>query len=362
MGASPDIRAALDWGLEKNIGGVLRLVPSLERFWNRQGHEEEGRQIIREALARAEKLPVPVGEEAALQWKQMLGRAWASLAALAYSQGDNVRAADSAARAAALAREVGDKGALALVLAFEASSLTFVAETEKALKILEEAVAAGRESGDKRGLALALTFYAQVLTMMGTHPDVASKYSEEGATLRDESGDRWFVTMGLLAAAMTARFRGNYPEARERFAAAGALFDDLGDRHRMNMVRSELAHIDRYEGKIDEAERVYRETILEWKRLGHRAAIAHQLESFAAIALTRKDYVRAARLYGAAGVLRDQIGISMTPLEKVEYEGLVAGLRSSMDEKTFAAAWAGGQALSMDDAIKLALERPARGN
>ena len=45
--------------------------------------------------------------------------------------------------------------------------------------------------------------------------------------------------------AMGAKFRGNYPEARERFAAAGPLFTELGDSHRMNMVRSELAHIDR---------------------------------------------------------------------------------------------------------------------
>ena len=102
---------------------------------------------------------------------------------------------------------------------------------------------------------------------------------------------------------------------------------------------------------------MYRETILEWKRLGHRAAIAHQLECFAAIALTRRDYARAARLYGAASVLREKIGIPMTPPEQIEYQAQLASLHSSLDEKAFAAAWGEGQALSMDDAIKFALER-----
>ncbi len=353
-----NLRAALDWGIEKNIGGLLRLVPSLERFWNRQGHEEEGRKIIREALARAEKVPLPPGE-AGLQWKAIVGRAWHSLAMLAYSQGDNVRAADSAAHAANLAREVGNKTALATVLAFQASSLIFTDENEKALTILEEAVAAGRESGDQLAQGLSLAMYAQVLTMLNAPAELTLQYGEQGVALMQQSGDRWSVTMSLLSMAMGAKFRGNYAEARARFAAAGPLFVELGDRHRMNMVQSELAHIDRYEGHIDQAEAAYRETILEWKRLGHRAAIAHQLECFAAIALTRRDYTRVATLYGAAGALREKIGISMSPPEKIEYERQLTGLRASLDEKAFAAAWAEGQALSMDDAIKLALERPA---
>ena len=74
---------------------------------------------------------------------------------LAYSQGDNVRASASAARAAELAREMGDKRLLAIVLGFQASSLMFTGERTAVLGLLEEAVEAGRESGDKFAAGLA---------------------------------------------------------------------------------------------------------------------------------------------------------------------------------------------------------------
>ena len=71
-----NIRAALEWGLEQNVGRVLSMVPSLWRFWIRQGHEEEGRTIIREALKRAEKMPQPEGE-AGLVMEEDSGRSLA---------------------------------------------------------------------------------------------------------------------------------------------------------------------------------------------------------------------------------------------------------------------------------------------
>ncbi len=70
-----NIRAALEWGLQQNIAGVLHMVPSLVRFWMRQGHEEEGRNVIREALTRAEQLPQPDGE-AGREWKRTLAESW----------------------------------------------------------------------------------------------------------------------------------------------------------------------------------------------------------------------------------------------------------------------------------------------
>ena len=127
--------------------------------------------------------------------------------------------------------------------------------------------------------------------------------------------------------------------------------------HRINMIKSELAHIDRYEGKYQQAKAVYKETILEWKRIGHRAAIAHQLECFASIAKIEKQGQRAARLFGAAEALREKIDIPMTAMEHVEYEREISDLKAGMDEKVFTFAWAEGRAMTMDQAIDFALEQ-----
>jgi predicted ATPase/class 3 adenylate cyclase len=351
-----NIRAALEWGMENNLEGVLQAIPSLVPFWNRRGHEEEGRNLIRAALARADSQPRPAGETSR-PWLKLIGDAWNGAAMLAYSQGDNARAADSASRAADIARKLGDDRALALVLSFQASSLMFIGKSAEVEPLLKEALEAGIRSGVKLAHGMPLGMLGQAMLMRDRFSAVAREQGERGAALLEESGNRWLATMGLLSMAMAAKFQGDYADARQRFAATAPLFRELGDRHRTNMVRSELAHIDRYEGHYDRAEAVYRETILEWKRLGHRAAIAHQLESFGLIAQARHDNARAARLFAAADTLRRIIDIHMTPLEQSEYDAALGRLRGTMEGEAFDAAWSEGQAMSVEQAISYALEK-----
>jgi hypothetical protein len=130
----------------------------------------------------------------------------------------------------------------------------------------------------------------------------------------------------------------------------------MEDNHRVTMVQSELGHMDRYEGNLDEAEQAYRETILEWQKIGHRAAVANQLESLAFIAITHEEGERAARLLGAAEALREKINIEMSHFERIEYTQQVTDLRNGMDEKAFSNLWSEGRAMTMEQAIQFALE------
>lgn len=60
----------------------------------------------------------------------------------------------------------------------------------------------------------------------------------------------------------------------------------------------------RQEGRLGEAAAVYRQTILAWQEQGHRAAVAHQLECFAYIAIDQGKFAYAAQLLGAAQIGR----------------------------------------------------------
>ena len=64
---------------------------------------------------------------------------------------------------------------------------------------------------------------------------------------------------------------------------------------------------------------------------------------------------KALRLFGAAEVLRQTIGIDMTAQEREEYEKEVNGIKANMDEKEFANLWAEGRSMTMDAAIELAV-------
>jgi hypothetical protein len=89
--------------------------------------------------------------------------------------------------------------------------------------------------------------------------------------------------------------------------------------------------------------------------MGHRSAVAHQLECLAFIAKAMEQPDQAARLLGAAEALRQKIEIDMTPSEREEYEKEVADLKANMNEKEFNTLWAEGKSMTMEQAIQLAL-------
>jgi non-specific serine/threonine protein kinase len=83
------------------------------------------------------------------------------------------------------------------------------------------------------------------------------------------------------------------------------------------------------------------------------------------VSALRGRLVRAARLWGASEAIREQMGkMSLTRFELAHsgYEQELASARSSLDERTWAAAWSAGRAMSPEQAIEYALsptEEPA---
>jgi len=69
---------------------------------------------------------------------------------------------------------------------------------------------------------------------------------------------------------------------------------------------------------------------------------------------------RAARLLGATEAVREaiQIGLSAAYPDRIEYDRYVAAVRAQLDEAVFAAAWAEGRALTLEQAIEYALSEP----
>ena len=271
-----------------------------------------------------------------------------------YSQGDNAHAKIASEKAAVLATELGDKKLLALALSFEIFARTFVGDILDTEEIAETAVDAARESGDQFTIGMTLAMDGQRSLLLDGDNAQAHQKIEEAMAILQKSRNKWGYTMTMMAVAMAAKIHGNYVEARQRFAACDPLFREMGDKHRLNMIKSEIAHIDRYEGNYQKAKAAYKETILEWKRIGHRAAVAHQLECFASIAKIEERGQRAAHLFGAAEALRQKIDIPMTAMERVEYEGEIADLKAGMDEKVFSISWSEGREMMMEQAVELA--------
>ena len=64
----------------------------------------------------------------------------------------------------------------------------------------------------------------------------------------------------------------------------------------------------------------------------------------------------AVRLLGAAARILDELAFSLWPHDRARLEELVTALRASLGEDAFAAAWAEGEAVSLDEAVAYAME------
>jgi tetratricopeptide (TPR) repeat protein len=348
-----NLRFALEWGMEKDVVKALRLGSAIPLFWLSRNYEVEGWRLMSEALTRIQTLPSGNAnpEQILLQAK-----AWRTIGYFANGQGHVLSSLKAFEEAAELYRQLGDKRMLARTLCTLGMGKALLGHPEEAYTVAEEALALAREVGDKITVGGALTNMAGVVAVTQHDLDGVRSYGEEGIQLLREAGSRWMLGMILFGYGSFAMMQGYYEEARSHFEESLDLFTELRDRHRIAMIHSEFAHLDRRQGHFAQAKLHYRETILKWHQIGHRAAVAHQLECFAFIAKAEEEDQRAAKLFGAAEILRENPNLPMNPMEQVEYEREVSDLRANMDEATFARAWAEGRALTMEQAIAFALE------
>ncbi|HEU0294900.1 MAG TPA: adenylate/guanylate cyclase domain-containing protein [Anaerolineales bacterium] len=305
-----NLRTALEWGMENDVEKVLRMGGALHLFWERHGYEVEGRRLMNDVLGRAKMLP-PVEGEAARTRIFYQAKALNAIGFLSFGQGDNLGSVKALEESSILLRQIGEKRLLAQALSTISIARGFLGHWDKAYAAVEEAITLAREAGDKVTLGAALVYMGGVTAMTQHDLQKMYRYYEEGIELLRQAGSHWQMAMLEFAFANFTGSQGNYAEARSQFEACIPLFTELKDRHRLDMVHSELAHLERRQGRFEQAKTLYRETIQEWQRLGHRAAIAHQLECFAFIAKAQEEAERAARLFGAAEILREQLNIPM---------------------------------------------------
>jgi hypothetical protein len=170
-----------------------------------------------------------------------------------------------------------------------------------------------------------------------------------------EAPGSYQVAMFHLGMGMDESVRGNYAAAKRIFEDGRKIFKQVGSINFQLVMQSEIGHIERYTGNLSQAKAIYQETIKGWQTLGNRPAIAHQLESFAFLAISEEEPQRAIKLLSAAEALRARVQSQRVNHEQLEFEQSIAQLRSMLPEAEFNALWAEGRALTLEQGIELAL-------
>ena len=91
--------------------------------------------------------------------------------------------------------------------------------------------------------------------------------------------------------------------------------------------------IDLDRGNLDQAEDLLRRHLEAVNTLGDLDGVAFSLEAFAALYTARMDDERAARLYGAAGALRDRIALAIPPESLQRHESVAKTLAERLEDR-----------------------------
>jgi len=347
-----NIRTAIEWALSSDPFIVGRMLSALSFQMVVAISSREAHQWGEKALEKIDQLK----RELSGQEKVYKARLLFSMQLASFSSGDNEASYLEGLKAIKLLKEVNDRIFLATSLGFLSSACILTGRKEESIKAFEDALTLAEEFDDQKYiLAAVLTTGVRVNIFAKGDIQKSVEYQQRASELLKEYGNRWTYGINMFGFGNLYSHFGEFDKAREHFNIAMEAMKEIGSTRNVVMINSDLAHILRREGKLDEALAAYRETIKEWQRIGHRAAIAHQLECMAFIAKSMEDPDKALMLFGAAEEIRKKIRIDMTAQEREVYEKEVADLKSNIDEKTFSSRWKEGRSLTVEKAVEFAI-------
>jgi hypothetical protein len=114
------------------------------------------------------------------------------------------------------------------------------------------------------------------------------------------------------------------------------------------------------QGDYGTARDLFVDSLVIRRELGDERGAAECLEGLAIVIGAQGEPERASWLFGAIQALRERIGATLPPADRVKHKGQVESVRSRLGETAFAAALAAGRAITLDQAITEALEEAAK--
>jgi hypothetical protein len=152
-----------------------------------------------------------------------------------------------------------------------------------------------------------------------------------------------------------ARMEGDNARATTLYGESLALFRKAGSKREIAASLHNLAYVAHNQGDTQRATQLFEESLTRQRELGNQEGVTECLAGFALLAATHGQLGAAARLFGAVAGLRQAIGALAWPAGTTEYERNAALVREQLDAPTFAAAWAEGQMMTLDEAVAYAL-------
>lgn len=162
------------------------------------------------------------------------------------------------------------------------------------------------------------------------------------------------VGLPLRNLGQLALWQGDYAAARPYLEQSLAAFRANGERLNTVPVLAHLGWLAQREGIVEQAAAWFRACLAASQEIGYTSGVAAALDDLAGVVALQGELTRAARMLGTAAVVqgdREQTELVLAALA----QQTAAAVRAGLGEEAFAAAWAAGRALSLEQAVAEAL-------
>ncbi len=359
---------------------TLRLCVALFPFWYNRGYFREGWSFLERTLAMREGVNASLrarvlynagfllwdmddlervealAEESLTLYRELgetagVARSLCLLGAVAWRRSQYAAARTLDEEAGALFQQVGDTWGRGRCLTDLARMATMQGEYDRARALLEESLALYRNLGDQQRIGWVLYLLAHVLFVSQGDLARASALAEQSLALQREVGARSFIHEPLRLLAEIRLAQGEHIKARKIAEESMAILREIGVRWDTAMAFISLARILASQGDHAAARDLYQESLALLHKLGNKESIATCLEGLGAVVAAQDEPLQAARLWGAAETLRQDIGTPLPPVYRADYEQAMTAARSALGEKAFAAALAEGRTMTPEQAL-----------
>ena len=300
-----NMRMAMIWGLDNDPENALRLAGALGRFWEHRSHLQEGQRWLEYALDAAKSSP-PIYRSKA-NWA--LGTSY-------LVSGKYDKAEIALEEGLELAKFVEDDYLTGFCLNGLGSTAFLKGDIARASDLHEEGLAAIRRSGDPDGIAALLGNLGADELALGKPERAAS-----------------FLTQSLEL----------YRQLKSDPGASSAL--------------NNLGRIYLRQDRPDLAKDSFKEGLLIGQRSGNTWYIALCIEGLAGVAVAKRRWQLAARLYGSVDAMTIAGGFVLPQTEQEARSQAIAKMQLHLDKPTFDAAWHSGESSDVTVAIEEALKQ-----
>ncbi|HEY5753316.1 MAG TPA: adenylate/guanylate cyclase domain-containing protein [Chthoniobacterales bacterium] len=303
-----NFRAAMDWGIAskqpKGLELAMRMAVALARFWEVRSDLKEGREHTDALLAEVSRAPRTL----------LLAETILVGSRLAWCQDDTK-----------------------VARAYAVESLEIFRELKADVHV---------------GFSLAILGFIERLE---DSVDAAEAYFKETMAIAEKTGDLELRSLALSGMGSIAGDRKDYAAAARLKQQSVEICRQLGDRYLLELNTWSLGRLAFLAGRTDEAFAFFRECAATAVELANRWIIPHLVENIGAICRVRGQFETGTRLFGAASVMRERLGLNFVPLEMEQYDREVATLREGVsDLARFTELWEAGRMMDPSMALEMA--------